>query len=128
MRTYTALLVTGIGAIIAIAAIIVVDIGGAIVATQDYALRVDPLIDEQNLFTTARVSIQNVGIYELTGVMVNFGDGDTLLIGELGAGQKMIVSPPADSAMEMVVVTANEGLIITKEYRAPPKMVGMMGS
>lgn len=128
MKAYTALLVAGVGAIAAIAAVLAVDIGRVTVATADYALHVDPLLDRQNLFTTARITVQNVGSHDLTGVSVNFGGGDRLLIGGLDAGQKMIVSPPEDNAMEMVVVTANEGLIVTKEYREPPKMVGMMGS
>ncbi len=128
MKKYTALLATGFGTIAVISLVLTVNIGGELIATQEYAMRIDPLIDKQNLFTTARVSIHNVGSGDLTGVIVNFGGGDTLHIGELEAGQNMIVSPPANNAMEMVVVTANEGLIITKEYREPPKMVGMMGS
>lgn len=128
MRSYTVLLAVGIGAIVVISTVIVVSIGGVLTITEQYALRIDPVIDRQSLFTTARVSIQNVGGDALTGVTVNFGGGDTLHIGSLAAGQNMIVSPPANNAMEMVVITTDEGLIATKEYCELPKMVGMMGS
>ena len=128
MKSYTALIIVGVITITGISTILVIDIGSIVIATTDYALRVDPIIDKQNLFTVVRISIQNIGREELTGVMINFGGGDTLRIGTLDAGQNMIISPPADSAMEMVVVTTDEGLIVTKVYREPPKMVGMMGS
>lgn len=127
MRSYAVLLAVGIGAIVVISTVIVVSIGGVLTITEQYALRIDPVIDRQSLFTT-RVSIQNVGGDALTGVTVNFGGGDTLHIGSLAAGQNMIVSPPANNAMEMVVITTDEGLIATKEYCELPKMVGMMGS
>lgn len=120
--------IAGAGIIAMIIAVVAVGIGGLIVATEQYALRIDPIIDRQNLFTTARVSVHNVGHDDLTGVTVNFGGGDTLYIGNLEAGQNMIVSPPNANSMEMVVVTSDEGLIETKVYRELPKMVGMMGS
>ncbi len=128
MRTYTALLIAGVAAIGVIATVVAVDIGRITIATQDYDIRVDPIVDRQNLFTTARVTVQNIGARDLSGVTVNFGGGDTLLIGGLAAGEQMIVSPPEGNAMEMVVVTADGGVLAVGEYREPPKMVGMMGS
>ena len=128
MRTYTALLIAGVAAIGVIAAVVAVDIGRITIATQDYDIRVDPIVDRQNLFTTARVTVQNIGARDLSGVTVNFGGGDTLLIGNLAAGEQMIVSPPEGNAMEMVAVTADGGVLAVAEYREPPKMVGMMGS
>ena len=128
VKRYTALLITGVVAIAAIGAIVAVDIGRLAIPPKDHDLRVDPLIDRQNLFTTARVTVQNTGARDLTGVTVNFGGGDKLVIGDLAAGDQMIVSPPAGNPMEMVAVTADGGLLAVGEYREPPKMVGMMGS
>lgn len=128
VRRYTALLIAGVAAIASIGAVVAVDIGGLAIPTRDRDLRVDPIIDRQNLFTTARVTVQNTGALDLTGVTVNFGGGDTLVIGDLAAGDQMIVTPPAGNAMEMVAVTADGGVLAVGEYREPPKMVGMMGS
>jgi len=128
MRRYTALLAAGVAAIAAIGVVVAVDIGGLAIPTRDHDIRVDPIIDRQNLFTTARVTVQNTGARDLTGVTVNFGGGDKLVIGDLAAGDQMIVTPPEGNAMEMVAVTADGGLLAVGEYREPPKMVGMMGS
>ena len=98
------------------------------IATQDYEIYVDPLIDKQNLFITGRVTIQNTGGLPLTNVKVNFGEGDTLELGTLDAGEKVIVSPPSDNQMEYVQVSADPDIFVNKAYREPPKMVGMMGS
>ena len=46
----------------------------------------------------------------------------------LTPGQKVILSPPQDNSLEQVVVTADNGISVIKEYRLAPKMVGMMGS
>jgi hypothetical protein len=120
-----------IAAIVAIAAIGIVtalSLTKGIVATQEYQIDVDPFKDPQNLFVTARVMIQNTGSKPLTNVMVNFGDGDMQPLGTLEPGQKVILSPPQDNSLLNVVVTADNGIAVSKEYRIPPKMVGMMGS
>ena len=62
----------GVG--IAVVAIMVVIFGKDVmrgnIATQDYEIYVDPLIDKQNLFITGRVTIQNTGGLPLTNVKV----------------------------------------------------------
>lgn len=104
------------------------DIARVTIATQDYEVFVDPLKDQQNLFTMARVTIQNTGSQPLTNVKVNFGEGDILELGTLDAGKKVLVSPPPENKMEYVQVSADNGIFVSKVYREPPKMVGMMGS
>ena len=104
------------------------DITRVTVATQDYDVFVDPLKDQQSLFTMARVTIQNTGTQPLTNLKVNFGEGDILEIGTLDAGKKILVSPPPENEMEFVQVSADNGIFVSKAYREPPKMVGMMGS
>lgn len=98
------------------------------VATQEYDIFVDPIIDKQNLFITGRVTIQNIGSQPLTNIHVNFGAGDTLDIKTLKSGQKIILSPPPDNPMEFVMISADNGIFVNKAYRELPKMVGMMGS
>lgn len=128
MAAYKFFVIAAIVAIAAIGTVTALSLTKGIVATQEYQIDVDPFKDPQNLFVTARVMIQNTGSKPLTNVMVNFGDGDTQPLGTLEPGQKVILSPPQDNSLLNVVVTADNGIAVSKEYRIPPKMVGMMGS
>lgn len=98
------------------------------IPTQDYDVYVDPIIDKQNLFDIGRVTIQNTGAKPLTNIHVNFGDGDTLDLEILEPGDKILLSPPSENSMQFVQVTADNEVFVSKAYRTPPKMVGMMGS
>ena len=128
MKQYTLLIGAVVGAIAVMAVIFGGDIFKMSVSTQDYDIFVDPILDKQNLFIMGRVTIQNTGSQPLTNVYVNFGDGDTLELGTIKAGAKIIVSPPPDNPMEFVMISADNGIFVNKAYREMPKMVGMMGS
>lgn len=128
MSTYKILIIIAVAGIAGIAITLSLSLTKGILFTQDYAIDVDPFKDPQNLFITARVMIQNTGGKPLTNIMVNFGDGDLLPLGTLTPGQKVILSPPQNNTLQRVVVTADNGIATSKEYRIPPKMVGMMGS
>jgi len=128
VNNYTILIGVGIGAIVIIALVITLDISKVAIATQDYDVYVDPLIDRQSLFVMTRVIIQNTGSQPLTNVKVNFGGGDTMELGTLDAGEKVILTPPAENELKFVQVTADPDIFVSKVYRSPPKMVGMMGS
>ena len=120
-----------VGAIVSISVItilITLSISKGIITTQEYEIEVDPFKDPQNLFVTARVMIQNTGSKPLTNVLVNFGDGQVQSLGTLTPGQKVILSPPENNSLHIVSVSADNVVSVTKEYRIPPKMVGMMGS
>jgi len=128
VKKYSVLISAGIGIIVIIGAIIALDISKVAIATQDYDIFVDPLIDEQNLFVMARVTVQNTGSQPLTNVKINFGGGDILELGTLDAGEKILVSPPPENEMKFVQVSADPDIFVSKIYRTPPKLVGMMGS
>jgi len=128
VKKYSVLISAGIGIIVIIGAIIALDISKVAIATQDYDIFVDPLIDEQNLFVMARVTVQNTGSQPLTNVKINFGGGDILELGTLDAGEKILVSPPQENEMKFVQVSADPDIFVSKIYRTPPKLVGMMGS
>ena len=128
MKQYTVIIAVGIGAIAVMGAIFGNDILKLSVSTQDYDIFVDPILDKQSLFVMGRVTIQNTGSQPLTNVRVNFGEGDTLDLGTLKAGQKIIVSPPPENSMEFVMISADNDVFVNKAYREMPKMVGMMGS
>ena len=121
-----------IGVIIGLAGVMGIVFGADIfklsVSTQEYDIFVDPILDKQSLFVMGRVTIQNTGSEPLTNIHVNFGAGDTLDLGTLKVGQKIIVSPPPDNPMEFVMISADGDVFVNKAYREMPKMVGMMGS
>jgi len=128
MNQYSVIIFAGISVIIVVAIVFGMDILKLSVSTQEYDIFVDPILDKQSLFVMGRVSIQNTGSQPLTNIHVNFGAGDTLDLGTLKAGQKIILSPPSDNPMEFVMISADNDIFVSKAYREMPKMVGMMGS
>jgi len=128
VKQYTGIILVCIGAIVIMGVIIGADLFKFSISTQEYDIFVDPILDKQSLFVMGRISIQNTGSQPLTNVHVNFGAGDTLDLGTLKTGQKIIISPPPDNPMEFVMVSADNDVFVSKAYREMPKMVGMMGS
>jgi hypothetical protein len=101
------------------------------VATKDYAIDIDPIKDNQNLFNTARVTVTNTGKLPLTNIVVNYGGTGANAIQKLASlspGEKVLLSPPESSVLKSVTVIADHGVSITKAYRTPIKIPGMMGS
>jgi hypothetical protein len=99
----------------------------SIVPTKNYSLDVDPMKDEQSLFVNARVVLANTGKMPLTNLHVDYGP-TVESISKLDPGQKVSLSPPSGSNLDRVVVSTNEGINVTKEYRKPIKLPGMIGS
>jgi hypothetical protein len=97
-------------------------------STQDYAINVDPIKDNQYLFNTVRVAITNTGNLPLTNIVVNYGGNAVDRLTSLSPGEKVLLSPPENSSLKSVTVTADHGLVVTKDYRTPFKIPGMMGS
>ncbi len=128
MKKYTILIIVFVVGIGIMAAFFGSEFIKMSVPTQDYDIFVDPIIDRQNLFDIGRVTIQNTGSKPLTNIHVNFGDGDTLDLKILEPGDKILLSPPSENSMEFVMITADNDIFVSKAYRTPPKMVGMMGS
>ena len=117
------------GAALAIAVMLLLSVFA--VATKDYAIDIDPIKDNQNLFSTARVTVTNTGKLTLTNIAVNYGGTGASAIQRLASlspGEKALLSPPESSALQSVTVTADHGIRITKDYRTPIKIPGMMGS
>ena len=128
MKQYTVIIAVGLAAIVLVVGVFGADVLKLSVATQEYDIFVDPILDKQSLFVMGRVTIQNTGSQPLTNIHVNFGAGDTLDLKSLKAGQKIILSPPPDNPMEFVMISADNDIFVSKAYREMPKMVGMMGS
>ena len=98
------------------------------ISQDEYSLSVDPTKEKQSLFIMARVSLENTGTKSLTNVELNFGDGDKIYLGTLKPGQSEIISPPQGNSLQYVIVTSSEGVYVSKVYREPIAMPGMMGS
>ena len=120
--------------LVVIIAVIIVSSGALMLVygfhllSADYNLEIDPLKDEQNLFSTARVTLSNTGKLPLTNVVINYGGQRTESVESISPGQKLLLSPPGNVPLDFVTVTTNEGLNMTKMYRTPIKLPGMMGS
>lgn len=94
---------------------------------QDYSLDVDAMRDDQSLFINTRIVLTNTGKLPLTNITIDYGPTkDMLKI--IAPGEKVALSPPEGSSLNVVKITANNGINITKEYRKPIKLPGMMGS
>jgi len=118
----------GVGVIAILSLVVGISLSKGAIASQEYEILVDPFKDKQDLFIMARVTIQNIGNSPLTNVKANFGGGDIQELGTLQPGQKIIISPPPENDMDFVIVTSDEGIFVSKAYRTPIKMPGMMGS
>ena len=93
----------------------------------DFDLEIDALKEEQSLFTHTRVTLTNTGKQPLTNINVNYGNTSET-VSRLDPGHSYPISPPAGSNLDRIIVTSDQGINITKEYRTPIKMPGMMGS
>lgn len=119
------LIAAGAVGVVIIVAIIIYGI--PVLYPAKYDLYLDPFKDPQDLFTMARVTVQNTGNAPLTNVIIDYG-GYTDKIALLKPGQKLLLSPPPGNKLEQVTVTTDEGISMTMPYRLPIKMPGMMGS
>jgi len=116
-----------VAAVIALAATIITILIISIMPTKDYSIDVDAMKDEQSLFVNARIVLTNTGRQPLTDVVVHYGNRNEV-IKMINPGEKIYLSPPEGSRLDVVEVTANEGINMTKEYRKPIKLPGMIGS
>jgi hypothetical protein len=116
-----------VAAVIALAATLITILIISIMPTRDYSIDVDAMKDEQSLFVNARIVLTNTGRQPLTDVVVYYGNRNEV-IKMINPGEKIYLSPPEGSRLDVVEVTANEGINMTKEYRKPIKLPGMIGS
>jgi hypothetical protein len=116
-----------VAAVISLAAAIITFLIISIMPTRDYSIEVDAMKDEQSLFVNARIVLTNTGRQPLTDVVVYYGNRNEV-IKMINPGEKIYLSPPEGSRLDVVEVTTNEGVNMTKEYRKPIKLPGMMGS
>ena len=93
----------------------------------DYVLEVDAMREDQSLFTNSRIILTNAGKEPISNVKVFYGVKNET-IQTIHPGDKISLSPPEGSNLNVVRIIADNGINITAGYRTPIKMPGMMGS
>ncbi|MDQ4073589.1 MAG: hypothetical protein M3162_04705 [Thermoproteota archaeon] len=118
-----------IAGIVVIIAVVLYNFVGYI-PIRDYSLDVDALKDPESLLVNSRVVLKNTGKQPLNDINILY-DGNSRhseKLNILNAGQTVILSPPVGTELESVQVKSKEGIDVTKQFRTPTKMPGMIGS
>jgi hypothetical protein len=77
------------------------------------------------IFAVTLITILLISI--IPTVVVYYGNRSES-IKMINPGEKIYLSPPEGSRLDIVEVTAKEGIKVAKEYRKPIKLPGMIGS
>ena len=94
-----------------------------------FALEVDPTRDTTDISGVMyRIRLTNVGLNELTGIVVDLGGTDIQNLTSLGSGQSYFFYPKPDTAVNKVKVSTNEGIFIQSDFRSPTKVLGLPGA
>lgn len=94
-----------------------------------FALEVDPTRDTTDISGIMyRVRLTNVGLNELTGIVVNLGGTDIQNLTSLDSGQTYFFYPKPDTPVSKVEVSTNEGIFVQSDFRSPTKVLGLPGA
>jgi hypothetical protein len=94
-----------------------------------FALEVDPTKDTTDISGIQyRIRLTNVGLKQLTGIVVNLGKNDIQNLSFLDSGQSYFFYPKPDTMVSTVKVTTNEGINIKSDFRSPNKVLGLPGA
>src|SRR5215217_8827717 len=91
-----------------------------------FALEVDPTKDTTDIAGTMyRIRLTNIGLKQLTGIVVNLGKNDVQNLAYLDPGQSYFFYPKPDTLVSTVKVTTNESIQIQSDFRSPTKVLGL---
>jgi hypothetical protein len=94
-----------------------------------FALEVDPTRDTTDISGIMyRIRLTNVGLSELTGIVVDLGGTDIQNLTSLPPGQSYFFYPEPDTAVNKVKVSTNQGISIQSDFRSPTKVLGLPGA
>jgi hypothetical protein len=94
-----------------------------------FALEVDPTRDTTDISGIMyRIRLTNVGLNQLTEVVVDLGGKDVQNLTSLGPGQSYFFYPKPDTDVKTVKVRTKEGIIIESNFRSPTKILGLPGA
>lgn len=88
--------------------------------TQKYDVSVTPIIVKDDMGTETHVIVKNTGIDALTNVKIDYGGtAKPDIIPLLNPGDKITLSPPEGSDLNVVKVTADQGIYVIQPYQEP---------
>ena len=94
-----------------------------------YALEVDATKDTTDIAGTYyRVRVNNIGTNPLSNISVYLGKNDVQYLDSLASGQSFFFYPKPEKNVEMIRITKEEGINLTKDYRTQLKGIGLPGS
>jgi hypothetical protein len=94
-----------------------------------FALEVDPTKDTTDISGIMyRIRLTNVGLKQLTGIVVDMGKNDIQNLRYLDSGQSYFFYPKPNTLVNTVKVTTHEGIIIQSNFRSPTKVLGLPGA
>ena len=93
-----------------------------------FALEVDATRDTTDIGILYRIRMTNVGVQQLTGIIVELGENDIQEKSFLGPGESYYFYPDPDTRISTVKVKTNEGIRIETDYRSPIKVLGLPGA
>ena len=94
-----------------------------------FGLEVDPTKDTTDISGIQyRIRLTNVGIKQLTGIVVDLGKNDIQRLSLLDPGQTYYFYPKPDTVVRNVRVITNEGIHVQADYRSPTKVLGLPGA
>jgi hypothetical protein len=94
-----------------------------------FALEVDPTRDTTDISGIMyRVRLTNVGLNELTGIVVKLGGTDIQSLTSLDSGQSYFFYPKPDTPVTNVEVSTKEGIFVKSDFRSPTKVLGLPGA
>ena len=94
-----------------------------------FALEVDPTKDTTDISGIMyRIRLTNVGLNQLTEVVVDLGGRDVQNLTSLGPGQSYFFYPKPDTDVKTVKVRTKEGITIESDFRSPTKVLGLPGA
>ena len=94
-----------------------------------FGLEVDPTKDTTDISGIMyRIRLTNVGLKQLTGIVVDLGKNDIQNLPYLDPGQSYFFYPKPDTLVNTVKVTTREGIHIQSDFRFPTKVLGLPGA
>ena len=94
-----------------------------------FALEVDPTKDTTDISGVMyRIRLTNIGLKQLSGIVVTLGSNDIQNLTSLDPGQSYFFYPKPDTVVSTVKVTTREGIHIQSDFRSPTKVLGLPGA
>ena len=94
-----------------------------------FALEVDPTNDTTDISGVMyRIRLTNIGLKQLSGIVVTLGSNDIQNLTSLDPGQSYFFYPKPDTVVSTVKVTTREGIHIQSDFRSPTKVLGLPGA